>query len=193
MDVESLYTNIDTRMGLEAVQTLMDENPDPSRPDQDIRLLDISLSKNDFEFDNQYYLQVKGTAMGKLFAPAYANIYMATWESTILPKCSKSPIHYYRFLDDIWGIWTHGEEEFQRFIQTLNSHHPSIKIKPLSSPISMDFLDVTTFRGPDFDTTGQLDTKVFFKPTDSHALLHYSSFHPKHTFRGIVKSQLIRL
>ena len=56
----------------------------------------------------------------------------------------------------------------------------------------MDFLDVTTFRGPDFDITGQLDTKVFFKPTDSHALLHYSSFHPKHTFRGIVKSQLIR-
>ena len=33
MDVESLYTNIDTTMGLEAVQTLMDENPDPSRPD----------------------------------------------------------------------------------------------------------------------------------------------------------------
>ena len=56
----------------------------------------------------------------------------------------------------------------------------------------MDFLDVTTFKGPDFDATGQLDTKVFFKPTDSHALLHYTSFHPKHTFRGIVKSQLIR-
>ena len=193
MDVESLYTNIDTRMGLEAVQALMDRNPDPSRPDQEIiKLLDISLSKNDFEFDNQYYLQVKGTAMGKRFAPAYANIYMATWEDTILPKCPKSPLHYYRFLDDIWGIWTHGEEEFQGFVQILNSHHPSIKIKPLSSPTSMDFLDVTTFRGPDFDITGQLDTKVFFKPTDSHALLHYSSFHPRHTFRGIVKSQLIR-
>ena len=56
----------------------------------------------------------------------------------------------------------------------------------------MDFLDVTTFKGPDFDTTGKLDTKVFFKPTDSHALLHYSSFHPKHTFAGIIKSQLTR-
>ena len=56
----------------------------------------------------------------------------------------------------------------------------------------MHFLDVTTFKGPDFNTTGRLDTKVFFKPTDSHALLHYSSFHPKHTFTGIIKSQLIR-
>ena len=193
MDVESLYTNIDTRMGLRAVKTIMDKYPDPSRPDQFIlQLLDNSLTRNDFEFDKQHYLQVKGTAMGKRFAPAYANIYMATWEETILPKCTKLPTHYYRYLDDIWGIWTHGMDEFQEFVQTLNTHHPSINLKPLTSQTSMDFLDVTTFKGPDFNTTGKLDTRVFFKPTDSHALLHYSSFHPKHTFTGIIKSQLIR-
>lgn len=28
-----------------------------------------------------------GTAMGKKFAPAYANIYMADWELTALDKC----------------------------------------------------------------------------------------------------------
>ena len=117
-----------------------------------------------------YYIQVKGTAMGKRFAPAYANIY----------------------IDDIWGIWTNSEEEFQEFTQTLNSHHPSINIKPLTSSTTMDFLDVTIFKGPEFNTTGQLDTKGFFKPTDSHALLNYSSFHPKHTFGGITKSQFIR-
>jgi hypothetical protein len=108
--------------------------------------------------------------MGKRFAPAYANIY----------------------IDDIWGIWTNSEEEFQEFTQTLNSHHPSINIKPLTSSTTMDFLDVTIFKGPEFNTTGQLDTKGFFKPTDSHALLNYSSFHPKHTFGGITKSQFIR-
>ena len=193
MDVESLYTNIDTQMGLKAVKTIMDKHPDPSRPDQFIlQLLDNSLSRNDFEFNGQHYLQIKGTAMGKRFAPAYANIYMATWEETVLPKCTKLPTHYYRYLDDIWGIWTHDEDEFQEFVQSLNSHHPSINLKPLSSLTSMNFLDVTTFKGPDFNTTGRLDTKVFFKPTDSHALLHYSSFHPKHTFTGIIKSQLIR-
>ena len=34
--------------------------------------------------------------------------------------------------------------------------------------------------------------KRHFKPTDTHALLHKTSYHPKHTYRGIVKSQLIR-
>ena len=193
MDVESLYTNIDTQMGIKAVKTLMDRHPDPSRPDQFIlQLLNNSLTRNDFEFNGQHYLQVKGTAMGKRFAPAYANIYMATWEETVLPNCTKLPTHYYRYLDDIWGVWTHGEDDFRDFVLTLNSHHPSITVKPLTSRTTMDFLDVTTFKGPDFNTTGILDTRVFFKPTDSHALLHHSSFHPKHTFAGIIKSQLTR-
>lgn len=38
----------------------------------------------------------------------------------------------------------------------------------------------------------KVSTKVYFKPTDSHALLHRSSYHPKHTFKGIIKSQIIR-
>lgn len=38
----------------------------------------------------------------------------------------------------------------------------------------------------------QVSTKVYFKPTDSHALLYKSSYHPKHTFKAIIKSQIIR-
>ena len=37
-----------------------------------------------------------------------------------------------------------------------------------------------------------LDTKVYFKRTDTHDLLHKASFHPKHTFSGVLKSQLLR-
>lgn len=29
------------------------------------------------EFNKEFFLQIKGTAMGKKFAPAYANIFMA--------------------------------------------------------------------------------------------------------------------
>jgi len=34
--------------------------------------------------------------------------------------------------------------------------------------------------------------KIFFKNTDTHQLLHASSHHPKHTTKGILKSQFIR-
>ena len=36
------------------------------RPDKEIlKLLEINLTRNDFQFDDKFYLQTKGTAMGK--------------------------------------------------------------------------------------------------------------------------------
>uniref|UniRef100_A0A672MJB1 Reverse transcriptase domain-containing protein n=1 Tax=Sinocyclocheilus grahami TaxID=75366 RepID=A0A672MJB1_SINGR len=83
IDVDSLYTNIETPAGLEAVRGCMLKYPDDRRPDEYIlKLLEINLTKNDFEFNSKYFLQTKGTAMGKKFAPSYANIFMACWEET---------------------------------------------------------------------------------------------------------------
>lgn len=78
------------------------------------------------------------------------------------------------------------------FVRTLNSHDPSIRLQYVLDDKSIDFLDTTVYKGPNFVKTQVLDTKVFFKATDTHALLHKSSFHSRHTFRGLVKSQLIR-
>ena len=75
LDVESMYTNINNEGGLKAVRNAFQNNPDPRRPDEHIlELLELSLKNNDFEFNNELFLQVSGTAMGKKFAPSYANI-----------------------------------------------------------------------------------------------------------------------
>lgn len=84
------------------------------------------------------------------------------------------------------------KEEFQTFVEILNSHDPSIKLEAEIHQQSIDFLDTTIYKGPNFDTDNKLDIKVFFKKTDTHALLYKNSFHSKHTFRGIVKSQILR-
>lgn len=193
MDVDSLYTNIPIKEGIECVRQLFQRNPDPKRPDEELlELLNINLARNDFVFQDQFYLQIKGTAMGKRFAPAYANIFMANWEKGALAKCPKKPAAYARYLDDIFGIWKGTREEFDQFVEILNSHDPSIKLKVQISKDSIDFLDTTIFRGPKFNEKHKLDIKVFFKNTDTHALLQKNSFHPRHTFKGIIKSQLIR-
>ncbi|XP_037101527.1 uncharacterized protein LOC119119330 [Syngnathus acus] len=193
MDVENLYTNIDTSKGLEAVRNVLTRNPVVGRPDKHIlALLELNLTKNDFQFNKEWFLQVKGTAMGKRFSPAYANIYMAEWEEGALAQSPKKPITYLRYLDDIWGIWGDSREEFDLFLKTLNDQHPSINLTAQVSEREINFLDTTTFKGSEFNMTGKLDTRVFFKPTDTHALLHKQSFHPKHTFKGLIYSQLLR-
>ena len=35
-------------------------------------------------------------------------------------------------------------------------------------------------------------TRVYFKDTDTHQLLHKQSFHPRHTFTGVLKAELLR-
>ena len=193
MDIDSLYINIDIPQGIQAIKNIFHKYPNKNRPDKElIQLLEINLTRNDFEFNGEFFLQIKGTAMGKKFAPAYANIFMAEWETSALASCIKKPLYYYRYLDDIWGVWQHSEEDFDHFLITLNNHNESIKLKSTTSRTSVDFLDTTTYKGQDFQSTNNLDIKAFFKETDTHALLHKSSHHPKHTYAGLVKSQLLR-
>lgn len=192
LDIESLYTNIKTEDGVAAVEEMFRRHPQESRSEEVIKLLKLSLECNDFEFNDQWYLQVSGTAMGKKFAPAYANIMMAIFEEDVLKRAPKKPLAYYRYLDDIFLIWTHTLEEFTQFFDLLNNHKESIKFQHTISDASIDFLDVTLYKGNNYQHVKRLDTKVFFKPTDTHELLHKYSFHPKHTFAGIIKSQLIR-
>ncbi|KAL2094171.1 hypothetical protein ACEWY4_011483 [Coilia grayii] len=193
VDVDSLYTNIDTALGLQALKDTFALYPDPLRPDSFIlKLLEITLTKNDFEFNGKFYLQTCGCAMGRKYSPSYADIYLARWEEQAFRQCEKTPLIYKRYLDDLFGIWTHSEEDFNHFIQILNSQHPKIKLKQNLQPICVEFLDTVVFQISTPEGASKLATRVYFKDTDRHALLHRRSFHPRHTFRGLIKAQLIR-
>ena len=193
LDVSNMYTNIDFISGLDAVREAFADNPDPKRPDAEVlRLLELSLTRNDFDFNGETFLQKVGTAMGARYAPSLANIFMAKFEREVDRKCYLKPCLYFRFLDDIFIIWNHGEENFKTYLDILNSHHPNIKFTARCELISNDYLDLTIFKGPKFHQTGHLDTKIFFKETDTHSLLNKASFHPRHIFKGILKSQITR-
>ena len=150
----------------------------------------IVLENNDFEFNGQTYLQKSGVSMGIRFAPSFADIFMAKWEKDALRKYPLEPLFFGRFLDDIFMIWTHGRQKFDEFFNILNNHHPTIKLKATISDTEVNFLDTTVYKP--YPNNNVLHTKVYFKPTDTHALLNKSSFHPKSTFKGIVKSQILR-
>lgn len=193
IDVDSLCTNIDTTLGLKAVSECFNRNPDPSRPDDFILdLLKLTLERNDFEFNGKYFLQVSGCAMGRKYSPAYADIYMADWERSVFQKCSKTPALYLRYLDDIFGIWPHSLADLNDFMAILNSHHPKISLKHNIQPHQVEFLDTQAFSCNVNQSTKGIATRVYFKDTDRHALLHKTSFHPRHTYKGLIKSQLIR-
>ena len=195
IDVDSLYTNIDTSLGLQALRKAFVSYPEANRPDSEIiHLLEMTLTRNDFEFYDKFYLQTCGCAMGRKYSPSYADIYLANWEEEALKRCVHRPLLYLRYLDDLFGLWTESKESFLEFVKVLNSQHPRIKLKHNLQTQEVEFLDTVVFFTEIDHTTAtkKLATKVYFKETDRHALLHKHSFHPKHTFKGLIKAQLIR-
>lgn len=92
IDIDSLHTNINTTLGIQAIKSTFAKYPDSTRPDQSIiDLLKVCLNNNDFQFNDKHFLQISGTAMGQRYAPSYANIYMAEWEREALAKSTHQP------------------------------------------------------------------------------------------------------
>ena len=72
-DVENLYSNIPHDLGLEAIDFWINKYPDelPNRISKKfiINSIKLILENNSFCFNDTYFLQTKGTAMGTKFAP----------------------------------------------------------------------------------------------------------------------------
>lgn len=190
LDVESMYTNILHEKGLESVKETFKSWSNSPIYKAVIELLELCLNSNDFEFDGNWFLQNSGTTMGTKWSPHYADIHMAQFEKQALAKCADKPFLYFRYLDDIFIIWQHGRQAFSKFLHIFNSNQPPIKFKATIHENSIDFLDTTIYKNP--KDPNSILTKVFFKSTDIHQLLEKTSFHPKHTFAGILKSQITR-
>ena len=128
--------------------------------------------------------------MGTKWSPHYADIYMAYFEANALEKFPHNPFIYLQYLDDIFIIWHHGRTVFSECIDIFNSHQPPIRFKATIHENSIDFLDTTIYKDPKYPSF--LLTNVYCKPTDIHQLLDKTSFHPRLTFSGILKSQITR-
>ena len=192
LDVSSLYTNIDNIEGLKAMKEKLEErcvtNPTATTL---CLLMKLILSLNNFIFNGQNYQQIKGTAMGTRAAPNYANLYMGKFEAHhIFESIWIAFILYYcRFIDDLFFIWTHSEDELKQFLEYMNSVDENIKFTHKFSKHKIDFLDVTVIK----DTQGNLSTDVYQKETDTHSYLHQESAHPENCKKGIPYSQFLRL
>lgn len=100
------------------------------------------MSRNIIQFDDTFWLQIDGTAMGTSTACMYATLYVALHERlNLLPEFKDSLEYYKRFIDDIFAIWTGTNEEWERFVARLDQFgNLSWKCSPLSH--SAVFLDL---------------------------------------------------
>lgn len=195
MDVESLYTNIDHKDGLNALSHYLEYRPTDLLPPAAfiLQLAEWTLNNNVFLFQNQFYKQIKGTAMGACFAPNYSNLFMGLWEETFvysnLNTFAEKIKYYGRYIDDILLIWSGSESELSLFHSYLNNTNPNLKLNLEFSHTQISFLDLKISK----DLNGDLHTSIFRKPTDRNTILKADSFHPPWLIKNIPYGQFQRL
>ena len=133
-----------------------------------------------------------GTAMGTPMAPNYANFFMDNFELNLLhdysQKTGLSLLVWFRFIDDIFFIWTGSKNSLDHFISFTQNYSKSKNMKSkIKSEIHLStnqvhFLDVAVSL-----KHGKLRTTLFTKPTDSHFYLNTSYCHPSHVLKYIPK------
>ena len=125
--------------------------------------------------------------MGIKMAPAYANVSMNAIETSFLSSSPQKPSIYYRYIDDIFLIWPHGNEKLTHFLEHANNIHQNIKFTHECSKTTLPFLDVSVQIAQN-----KIFTTLHKNPTVSLSYLHYTSCHPVHIKNSIIYSQFLR-
>ena len=128
IDVAGLYPNIPHKEGLASTRKRLNnrENKEVTT-DTLVKLVDIVLKNIYFQFLDKRFKQKRGTSIGTKFAPPYSILFMADLEKRLLSDIDLKPYIWWRYIDDIFLIWEHGEESLKLLLEKINSIHPTIK------------------------------------------------------------------
>jgi len=166
----------------------------------------LILDTNCFVYNNQYYRQTSGGAMGSAFTQVLANIYMLEWEQELIkyqethqgiygrfvPYYFKniSPkmilIGLFRYIEDIFMVTNEPLKEIKGVLERAQNKDINIEIE-VTINISINYLDVTIT-----NENGQLKTTIYHKPTAEPYYLSYTSDHPHRYHRNIPYSAMLR-
>jgi hypothetical protein len=188
-DVENLYPSIPIRQGHERIAKVLMELKQGTQAERQfiLSLLEVQLENNCFEFNNQFYKQVKGVPMGKAWAPAVASIYLAEWEAQVFQQTNIVPLLYKRYIDDILCILP-TRQSAETLLHCMRNLDSNIRISEYTVGSAVHFLDVNMKI-----EHRQIVTTLYKKPTHLQVLLHYQSAHSTSLKLNIVLSQLIRV
>ena len=197
IDVKAMYTNIDHDMAIKAASEAYssrkinyDIRPIPTK--YLTKLLEIILKNNTFRFNGLHYKQCIGLAMGSPASVSIANIALHPLEKLFL-ETAQHIICFFRFIDDIIMISSATRTIIEEQITHLNTLHPTLKFTADISNSSINFLDITIYKGPNFKDTGKLSTKIFTKPCDTFQYILPTSTHPPSTFKAFIYGEFLRI
>lgn len=192
-DIASLYTNIDTKLGLELIRKfLLEQKVAHDRIMLIMQLLELVMNNAYLSFRQTLYHQIDGTAMGTAAAPIYANIIVYMLERDLVTEFQqRGVLHFYRrYLDDIFAFIE--ASAAAEFIRRMNELHKKLVFEFVTDPNEASFLDLLLFKGKRFQAEGIFDMRVHQKKMNLYLYIPFDSHHTPAAKRSFIQTELMR-
>ena len=101
-------------------------------------------------------------------APARATIYIGQLEKTFLASRAIKLALWVRYINDVFAVWPHPLNEFDKFLAELNNMRDRINFTAELAHQSCNYLiTIFGYKSPSFQETGLLSTTIYYKPTNT--------------------------
>ena len=114
LDVDFIFTNVPLDETIEICDNELfksSQTVSGLNKQQVLEMLSLTTKENVILFDQKYYSQIDGVAMGSPLGPTWASIFLCYHETMWLKNCLKSfkPVYYKRYVDDIFVLFENPE------------------------------------------------------------------------------------
>ncbi len=163
-DVESLFTNIPTEETINIILNRVYKDYDTfygMKRETLRRLLTYCTQEAHFKFNNKFYEQIDGVAMGSPLGPLFANIFMDEFENSHMEILKELGIQtWMRYVDDVFAVIKNDTCSLI-ILNYLNTQHNNIRFTIENEKQNkIPFLDTTVTRN---ETCFKLS--LYHKPT----------------------------
>jgi len=194
-DIVNLYTNIPVEETLIILENNLIENSALPKEtiDQLIILTRAVLKQNYFKFDDKFYIQNEGLAMGSPLSCILAELFLNHIENKYVwsdkNKYLKKIIFYFRYVDDIIVLFNSNSRQLTLLNKYLNSVHSNLKFTLEEEANNrLNYLDLTIMK-----CNNSLKFKIYRKPTTTSQTINNNSHHPQNQKMAAYNSFVHRL
>jgi hypothetical protein len=146
-DITNMYTNVPTDELINIINSLCkDKLIQDKLTNEIIQITKLIIQQNYFQFQNQFFIQENGLAMGAPTSSVFSEIFLQHMENTTIYKIltQNHIIGYFRYVDDILIIYKKSVTNIQNVFIAFNNVTPDIKFTmEEETDNSINFLDIT--------------------------------------------------
>ena len=186
LDIVSLYTNVPVK---DAINACIENGSVIVDIERSLLIKLLCVTNIQFMFNQKYYRQIDGVAMGSPLGPILANIFVGHIEKQVINNDIDGILFYGRYVDDTIVV-ADSKQAISALALRLDSINPSIKftVEYENENGVLPFLDILITKTIDKFTFGW-----HHKDTWCGSMLHFNSFVPFSWKRGLLKGYKYRL